>query len=216
MIITYLGLEQFKIQFGDTTIALNPVSKESKYKAGRFGADIALVSLNDKDFNGVENVTHGDRKPFSVTGPGEYEIKGIFIKGFKSESHYGLPAGSKETRINTIYSISLEGMNLCFLGALDSKDLSVETKEALDDIDVLFVPIGGEGTLAPAVAYELAVKLEPKLIIPMHYNDAGDKNLKTFLKEAGEEKIKPEDKLTLKKKDLEGKEGDVAVLLPQV
>ncbi|MDO8482463.1 MAG: MBL fold metallo-hydrolase [bacterium] len=215
MIITYLGLEAFKIQFGDTVLAVNPVSKESKHKASRFGADIALISLNDKDMNGVDTVTHGDHKPFAVSGPGEYEIKGIFIKGFKSDSRYGLPAGSKEARINTIYSISLEGMNLCFLGALDSKDLSVETKEALDDIDVLFVPIGGEGTLSAAAAYELAVKLEPRLIIPMHYDDAGDKNLKTFLKEAGEEGVKAEDKLTLKKKDLEGKEGDVAVLLPQ-
>ncbi len=216
MIITYLGLEAFKIQFGDTVLALNPVSKDSKHKTARFGADIALVSLNDKDFNGVETVTHGEHKPFAVNGPGEYEIKGIFIKGFKSDSRYGLKADSKETRINTIYSISLEGMNLCFLGALDSKDLSAETKEALDDIDVLFVPIGGEGVMTPSVAYELAVKLEPRLIIPMHYSDSGDKNLKTFLKEAGEEASKPEEKLTLKKKDLEGKEGEVVVLAPQI
>ena len=96
MIITYLGHEAFKIQFGDTVIAVNPPSKDSKHKASRFGADIALVSLNDADFNGVENVTHGERVPFSVTGPGEYEIKGIFVKGFKSESHYG---GSKDPRI---------------------------------------------------------------------------------------------------------------------
>lgn len=212
MIITYLGLEAFKIQFGDTVLALNPPSKESKHKAARFGADIALVSLNDKDMNGVDNVAHGDHKPFAVTGPGEYEIKGIFIKGFKSVSRYGLPVAEKEPRINTIYSIALEGMNLCFLGALDSKELSHETIEALDDIDVLFVPVGGSGVLAPSAAYELAVSLEPRLIIPMHYADASDKNLKTFLKEAGEEGTKPEEKLTLKKKDLEGKEGEVMVL----
>lgn len=212
MIITYLGLEQFKIQFGDMVLAVNPASKDSKHKPARFGADIALVSLNDKDFNGVENVAHGDRKPFAITGPGEYEIKGVFIKGFKSQSRYGLAAGSKETRINTIYTVALEGMNLCFLGALDSKDLPVETKEQLDDIDVLFVPVGG-GALG-AAAYELAVKLEPRLIIPSRFSDVGDKNLKIFLKEAGEESAKPADKLTLKKKDLEGKEGEVAVLAP--
>ncbi|MBI2475981.1 MAG: MBL fold metallo-hydrolase [Candidatus Taylorbacteria bacterium] len=214
MIITYLGLEAFKIQFGDTVIAFNPIAKESKHKGARFGADIALVSLNDKDFNGVENVTHGERAPFVISGPGEYEIKGIFIKGFKGESRYGLEAGSKDSRINTIYNVSLEGMNLCFLGALDSKDLPAETKEALDDIDILFVPVGG-GVLSPAAAYELSVKLEPRLIIPMHYGGVGDKALKVFLKEAGEEETKPVDKLTLKKKDLEGKEGEVVVLLAQ-
>lgn len=216
MIITYLGLEAFKLQFGDTTIALNPVSKDSKHKNARFGADIALVSCNDKDFNGVDSVAHGGRSPFAVTGPGEYEIKGIFIKGFGSVSNYGLPENSKDSRINTIYSIALEGMNLCFLGALNSKDLSAETKEAIDDIDILFVPVGGAGVLSPSVAYELAVKLEPRIIIPMHYEDVSDKNLKTFLKEAGEEGVKPLEKLTLKKKDLEGKEGEVIVLAPQI
>lgn len=227
MIITNLGLEAFKIQFGDTIIALNPISKDSKHKSARFGADIALVSLNDKDFNGVSNVIHGDRAPFVINGPGEYEIKGVFIKGFKAESHYGSPSqilsaktsegkpsSSKETRLNTIYIITLEGMNLCFLGAIDSKDLSAETKESLDDIDILFVPVGGAGVLSPQAASELAVKLEPRLIIPMHYSEVTDKNLKTFLKESGEEGSKPQDKLTLKKKDLEGKEGEVVVLAP--
>ena len=51
-------------------------------------------------------------------------------------------------------------------------------------VDILFVPIGGDGVLDPAQAYKLAVSLEPKLIIQMHYGDVGDKNaLKTFLKE---------------------------------
>jgi L-ascorbate metabolism protein UlaG (beta-lactamase superfamily) len=213
MVITYLGLEAFRIQFGDTIIALNPISKDSKQKSARFGADIALVSLNDKDFNGVDNVARGDRKPFVINGPGEYEIKGIFIKGFKTESHYG---GSKEPLINTVYTVSLEGMNLCFLGAFDSKDLPAETKEALDDVDVLFVPVGGEGDFSVSMAYELAVKLEPKLIIPMNYSGPDDKNLKMFLKEAGEEKNKAEEKLTLKKKDLEGKEAEVVVLAPSL
>ncbi len=212
MVITHFGLEAFKIQFGDMVVALNPPSKESKFKNTRFGSDIALVSLNDKDMNGVENVTFGDHAPFVVSGPGEYEIKGVFIKGFRSDSHYGVSASEKEPRLNTIYSIALEGMNICFLGGLDSKDVPADTKEALDDIDILFVPIGGAGVLSPATAYELAVKLEPRLIIPMHYNGADDKNLKIFLKEAGEEKIAPREKLTLKKKDLEGKEGEVAVL----
>jgi hypothetical protein len=206
MIITYQGAEFFKVQFGDTILAFNPVSKDSKLKQARFGADIALISTNHPDFNGVENVTHGDRKPFAISGPGEYETKGVFIKGFLSESKYD----GKEL-INSIYMVSMENMNLCFLGALSSGDLKAETKEALDDIDILFVPVGGDGVLDPAKAYKLAVSLEPKIIIPMLYADA---TLKTFLKEAGEN-VAPVDKLTLKKKDLEGKEGDVAVLAPQ-
>ena len=209
MIITYLGGEFVKVQFGDITLALNPISKDSDLKQSRFGADIVLVSVHNKDFNGIEQVMHGDKKPFAVTGPGEYEIKGVFIKGLPSESKY-----NGENLINTIYTISLENMNICFLGALSNHELKNETIEALDDIDILFVPIGGDGVLDPAKAYKLAVSLGAKIIIPIHYGDIGAKDsLKLFLKEAGENP-EPVSKLTLKKKDLEGKDGDVIVLDP--
>jgi L-ascorbate metabolism protein UlaG (beta-lactamase superfamily) len=207
MIITYFGGEFFKVQFGETTLAFNPISKESKLKPSRFGADIVFVSARHDDFNGIDQVAHGEKKPFVVSGPGEYEVKEIFIKGLASESKYG-----GKDLINTIYTVSLENMNICFLGAINTPELKTETVEALDEIDILFVPIGGEGVLEPAKAYKLAVSLEPKIIIPMHYGEVGVKDaLKIFLKEAGENP-KPEAKLTLKKKDLEGKNGDVIVL----
>lgn len=207
MIITYFGAEFFKVQFGDTTLAFNPISKESKLKPSRFGADIVLSTTYHEDFNGVDQVSHGDKTPFVISGPGEYEVKEVFIKGLPSESKYG-----GKDLINTIYTVSLENMNICFLGAINTPELKNETIEALDEIDILFVPIGGEGVLDPVKAYKLAVSLEPKIIIPMHYGDIGAKDaLKVFLKEAGESP-KAETKLTLKKKDLEGKEADIVLL----
>ena len=211
MIITYYGAEFFKVQFGETVLAFNPVSKDSKLKGTRFGADIAVVSINHKDMNGVEQLSFGERKPIVIDGPGEYEVKEIFIEGWKSQSSYG-----GDIKINTSYSVTMEGMTLCFLGALENeKALPPQMLQSMEEgIDILFVPIGGEGVLTPSDAYKLAVKLEPKIIIPMHYNiqSADKSNLKTFLKEAGEEKLKAGDKVTLKKKDLEGKEADVVVL----
>lgn len=213
MIITYLGAESCKIQFGDTTLAFNPISKDSalSIKPVRYGSDIVFVTANHADFNGIEAVTHGDRAPFVVDGPGEYEIKGVFIKGLPSVTRYGVKSGAPDI-INTLYTVSLESMNLCFLGAISTPELKSETIEALDEIDVLFVPIGGEGVLTPQQAYKLAVSLEPKLIIPIHYGDVGMKDaLKIFLKEAGENPS-PVSKLTLKKKDLDGKSASVVVL----
>jgi len=215
MIITYHGVDFFKVSFGDTTIAANPISKDSKFKSTKFGSDITLVSLNSPEHNGVDITSRGEKESFLIKGPGEYEVSGVFIKGFLSYSNYSCPeqAGSKQRRINTIYTVALEGMTLGFLGALGDKELSAEAKEAIDGIDVLFVPIGGNGVLDATTAHKLAVQFEPKLIIPSHFGEVGDKNaLKTFLKEAGEETVKPADKLTLKKKDLDGKEGDVIVL----
>lgn len=207
MIINYLGGEFVKVQFGDTILAFNPISKDSSLKTSKFGADIVLVSINHPDMNGVDQVTFGEKKAFAVTGPGEYEIKDVFIKGLSSVSGYG-----DEKRINTIYTVSLEGMNICFLGSVNTPELEKETDEAIDEVDILFVPIGGEGVLSPADAYKLAVSIGPKIIIPIHYGDIGGKDaLKAFLKEAGENP-KPEAKLTLKKKDLEGKDAEIIVL----
>lgn len=204
MVIMYHGGAFVKVVFGDTTIAVNPISKNSKLKPARFGADIALLSLQNVDFNGVEQVSHGERQPFIVSGPGEYEIRKIFIKGVSSISKY-----SGEDSINTIYTVSLEGMRLCFLGALSEKKLTTETKEALGVIDVVFVPISGGGVLTASGAYELAVMLGAKIIIPTLHDS---KSLKVFLKEGGEENKKALDKLTIKKKDIDGKDGEIVVL----
>ena len=211
MTITYHGGEFFKIISGDTTIAINPVSKDSKIKTTHFGADIAIISLNDKDFNGVEQLSRGEKEPFVISGPGEYEAKKVFVKGFQSVSEY-----KEQKRINTIYSIMLEGINLVFLGALSLKKLNNDTKEALGDIDILFTPIGGSGVLAASDARALSVELEPKIIIPMHYgeieNSGKNKALEEFLKEDGAENGKSIDKFTIKKKELEGKEEEVVIL----
>ena len=207
MIITYLGGAFVKVQFGDTVLAFNPISKDSKLKSAKFGADVVLVSVNHEDMNGVDQVGFGEKKPFIISGPGEYEIKQVFIKGLPSKTSYG-----GEDRINTIYTVALEGMNICFLGAVNTVELPKETDEAIEAVDILFVPIGGEGSLNPTNAYKLAVSLEPKIIIPILYDENKSKEtLKAFLKEAGDNP-KPESKLTLKKKDLEGKEAEVMIV----
>lgn len=208
MIITYYGIMFFRVQVGDTIIAFNPPSKDSKYKPNRFGADVCFISLNHKDTNGVSTVTLGEKKPIIIQGPGEYEVKGIFARGLPSISKY-----DGEKRINTIYSVNFEGLHLVYLGAAIGPSLSADVEEGLDNIDVLFVPIGGGGVLSVAEADKVSVTLEPKLIIPMHYGTVGAPGaLKNFLKEGGAEGTKEVDKLTLKRKDLDGKEGEIIVL----
>lgn len=205
MIITYFGKQFFKIQQGDLALAFNPVSKSSKTGiTAHFGTDIALQTTNHPDFNGIEQLSHGEREPFVISGPGDYEIKEIFIKGALSEA---LIDGKKY--INTIYLFTLDGINIAFLGALSDSELSKESHEALNSPDILFIPVGGNGMLDAKAAAKFASSLEPRLIIPMDY-DAG--TLKAFLKEIGEEKAEVVDKLTLKRKDLDNKEGEVVVL----
>lgn len=189
-------------------LAFNPVSKNSKTGINsRFGADIALVSVNHSDYNGVEQLSHGEREPFVIHGPGDYEIREIFLKGVMSETEIG-----GKHHINTIYLFTLDGINVAFLGALGNAEIAKDSREAINSPDILFVPIGGEGMLDPKGAAKIASSLEPKLVIPMDYDE---KSLKAFLKEMGEEDAEVSDKLTLKRKDLEGKEGEVVVLSAQ-
>lgn len=208
MVITYEGIESVKISHGDLTVALNPISKKSKFKASSFGSDIVMISADHPDFNGHEQATRKDREPFVISGPGEYEVNGIFIHGFPSKTVYG-----GEEKINTIYVFEIDSIRVAYFGAISDKELSAEIKEILGDIDIIFMPIGNDEVLGAGDAYKMAVKREPKIIIPIHFDKVGDKNaLKDFLKEAGDEKVKPVDKLTIKRKDLTGKEGEVVVL----
>ncbi|HEY4487029.1 MAG TPA: MBL fold metallo-hydrolase [Candidatus Paceibacterota bacterium] len=212
MIITSFGLQFFKIQHGDFVLAINPLSKKSRSplagKPSHFGADIALVSMQHSDFNGVENLSHGERAPFVISGPGEYDRCSVPIRGFLTKTHYG---DKNEEHLNTVYSFVVDGMRLCFLGPVDSASFSDPSIwEGIGDVDILFLPIGGGDVLTPAQAYKLSLSVEPKVIIPMHYKEGGSE-LKKFLEEAGE-KVSPEEKYTVKKKDLEGKEGEVVVL----
>ena len=215
MIITFHEGSCVRISAGDTTLVLGPVSKQSKdFKPTNFGADVAFVSLNNADMNGVEEAGRGDKQPFAVMGPGEYEVKDITVSGYPSKSSYG---GSE--KINTVYSLHFDGLSVLYLGALGDTNLPKEILE-MDSPDVLIIPVGGKGALSPAEAQKLAVKLEAKIIIPILYDlpapggsrQAGDKTLKQFLKESGEEGTKPVEKLTLKPRDVIGKENEVVVL----
>ena len=207
MIITHFGREHFKLQVGDLTIAINPVSKDGRGKVAKYGADITLITTNHPDYNGVEQTEHGDKVPFVIRGAGEYEVKDIFIKGFNTVTT--LKDGKKEKEYqNTSYVFTLDGIRVTFLGAL-SKMLEPEHKSIIDETDVLFVSVGEDGFLLnPYDANKLSVSLEPKLVIPMDYNE---QSLPIFLKEAGAEKIEPVEKLTIKRKDIEGKLSEVVL-----
>lgn len=224
MVITYLGQECFKIQYGDLTIALNPPAKNSAFKSSKFGANIVLQTIEHEDMNGGADLFYGETTPFIISGPGEYETNGIFVHGIAGSSEYDAKHANKDNgaggkRVNTIYSLTVDGINILFLGAQNGP-LPSTLSDAIDTVDILFVPIGGNGEAGSGVynakeAYKTAMNLEPKMVIPMHFKDEKDEALKQFLKEEGAA-IAPIEKLTIKRKDLENKEGEIVVLAPQV
>lgn len=199
MVITHYGKSYFKLTLGDLTIALNPPSKSSK--PARFGADIALITTNTPDCNDPETVTLGEKTPFVIDGPGSYEARGLLFTGAMSKTAEGT--------INTVYGFELDGIKIAFLGLASSDSpLAGEAKEIATAADMVFVPVLGD----PAGAYKAAVGYDPNVIIPYEYDSA---SLARFLKEGGQEKNEVQDKATLKRRDLDGKEGHIMILAPQ-
>src|SRR3989344_4165413 len=139
---------------------------------------MALFLHRSSDYNGVSQMTYGEREPFVINGPGDYEVKDIFIKGVMSNASLD---GKKY--INTIYTLSLDGINMVFLGALSDANLSKDAMEAIESPDIIFTPIGGKDSLDAKTSARLIASLEPKLVIPMNYDEA---SLRNFLKEMGE------------------------------
>ncbi len=126
----------------------------------------------------------------TIEFPGEYEIGGLKIKGYEV-------AGEEATdTIKSVYMVEMDELNLCFLGKI-TKTPKEATLDKLGNIDVLFLPVGSP-YLSLKEALELVKELEPKIVIPTE-----GKNVEDFMKEM-DEGARPEEKLTIKKKDLEG------------
>ncbi len=211
MVITYHGVSCFKIQSGETILIFDPPSKNSKIKAPRFRADIILQSHDHPNHNGAEDFLKKEEF-FIVDGPGEYEAKGIYIRGVKSfhDSDNGKKAG-----LNTIYALRVEGVSLCFLGDFGEKEWRPELKEEIGKVDVLFIPIGGGNVLEPEASQKFISQIEPAIAIPMHYSEGKKDGLKEFLAEMGQKDAKPVEKLSLKKKDIVENGTRVVVLEKQ-
>ena len=153
--------------------------------------DIVLVTHEHLDHNNIEGITP---EAFLINTPGEYEKKGVAIRGISS---YHDKTEGKERGLNTIYVIKAEEMTICHLGDLGQEKLNEKQVEEIGDIDILFIPVGGTYTINYKEAIGVIGQIEPKVIIPMHYKVAG--HLSTVLE--GPEKFVKELGLTPEKVD---------------
>lgn len=206
MIIQRVGGYCFKISAGSTTVALNPPAAKSKLKVNKFGSDLVMISLRQPDWDGAETATHGDKDPFVISGPGAYEVGDITVTGFATASDYD---GEHTELGNTAYIFNMDGIRVLALGANSSTKLPADLRAELDQIGIVLLPVGG-GTLDPKAAHELMVSIEPKIIIP--YAVGSESDITAFLKAEGETGVKPEEKLTIRAKEVLEKDGDVVLL----
>lgn len=189
-------------------LVIDPFSEEIGLKIPKMEADILLITHDHFDHNNKKAILG---KPFLIEGPGEYEVKGVFIEGIHS---WHDQKGEK----NTIYKIEAEEIKICHLGDIGQKRLREEQLEKIGEVDVLMIPIGGIFTISAKEAIEFMAKIEPKITIPMHYKIPNLKikldNLEKFFKLLGIKEVSPLPKLSIKKKDLSPEEAKIVVLKP--
>lgn len=188
MDIIYLGHSSFRIKGKGMTIVTDPYdSAKVGLKYPKVEANIVTISHDHADHNFPSQI---EGSPKIISGPGEYEIGGVSIFGIPS---YHDDKQGQERGQNTIYSLTVDSINLCHLGDLGHK-LSQDQIEQIGNIDILFVPVGGVYTINASQAGDVVSSLEPKIAIPMHFKVPGLSyelgSVEDFIKELGVEPIR--------------------------
>ena len=209
MELTWFGHSCFRLRGREATVITDPPSTALGYTPGRPQADIVTISHQHPGHNNTEFCTPPCRV---ISGPGEYEAAGVFITGVAA---FHDDQDGKERGKNTIFAIAIDDVTVGHLGDL-GHPLSAQLIEALGNVDVLLVPVGGQHTIDAAKAAELVAALEVKLVIPMHYRTAAAHTadlapVERFLKEMGRAESAPQAKLNITRSSLPA-ETQVVVL----
>jgi len=205
--ITWFGQSCFRIEAKEGSILTDPFSKDIGLKPPRIKDDIITVSHQHFDHN---NVGEANPEAFIIQNPGEYEKQGIAVRGIASfhDNKQGVERGP-----NTIYVFKAEDMTVAHLGDLGHV-LTDAQIEAVGDVDMVLIPVGGTYTIDAKTAAQVIGQIEPKIIVPMHYKVPGlNVDLdgpEKFIKEMG---LTPEktDKFKITKKLLPAEEMKLVI-----
>ena len=199
MDITWLGHSCFRIRGNQAVIITDPFPPGMGYTLGKQTADFVTVS-HPHPSHSYDGGISGEHR--LVRGPGEYEISGVLILGITTY-HDSIKGQSRGK--NTVYLMEVDGVAICHLGDIGHV-LGDEQVEEMGNVDILMVPVGGVSTINAAMAAEAIRKLEPKVVLPMHYKTPKtDRDLEpvdNFLKEMGLSQVEPRPKFTVSKSNL--------------
>lgn len=181
---TFFNLSTQKDKNSNIDIAIEPVNSKNK--------ENIILLKSDKVANGQ---LKAGAKPFLISGPGEYEIGGVFVQSIDTQTK------------KPFYLIESEEITVCYISSLKQEDVNLE----LNNIDILIIDINGSSSDRAKEVAKIVAQVEPKIVIPMGYNNS--KQLDEFLKVMGIEKQEETPKLNIKNKDLSSREGVEVVIL---
>ncbi len=189
MEITWYGHSCFRlVERGRATVVTDPFGDNLGYEVPKLKADVVTISHDAPGHNNIDMVRGCEH---IVSGPGEYEIGGVFIIGVPSYNRE-----SENPRLNVIYVLDFEGLSVAHLGDLDHVP-NQSMVESLGPVDVALVPVGDGSALSSSQAAEVINLLEPSIVVPMHFQTEALRGMTLdpvdrFLKEMGISSVQAE------------------------
>ncbi len=200
MEIKYIGHSSFLLKSKEGKLITDPFDpKVTGLKFPKQEADVVTVSHSHSDHSLASQI---EGNPLVLNWPGQFEKNGIRVWGYGS---FHDKAEGAERGENILYKIEMEGVSILHCGDLGVIP-SDEFIDEMGDVRVLMVPVGGKFSLDSTEAMMLIKKVDPGIVIPMHYGRPdllieGLAPLEDFLKKMGITTLDPVEKLVLKKED---------------
>lgn len=180
--IEYKGANTVRISTKQGSVVVDP--KLSLVGLKDAAVSDAILLLSEERFK-PENTSAAR---LVIDSPGEFGVASFDIKGIAAQRHID---SEDEPLQSTIYRVEVGGVRIAVLGNV-VKDLSEEQYEEIGMVDVVVVPVGGNGyTLDATDASKIVRQIDPKVVIPVHYADSKLKyevpqdSLDEFTKELG-------------------------------
>ncbi|HCZ05715.1 MAG: hypothetical protein PWP37_565 [Thermotogota bacterium] len=161
MKIYWLGHACFLIEGKSVRVVTDPYDPSVGYPVLDVEADVVTESHQHFDHN-----AHGyvKGKPRIISSPGEHRVGDIVIKGFET---FHDDVGGKNRGKNIVFKMLIDGISVVHMG--DIGEVIDGLSEKLKPVDILMIPVGGHFTVGPEEAKEIVNKLDPHIVIPMHY-----------------------------------------------
>lgn len=111
----------------------------------------------------------GEGAKIVIDHPGEYEVSDVSVHGIAARAHMD----EADQHTATIYKL-VDGDTKVLVTGHIYPELSDDQLEQIGMVDVMIVPTGGNGyTMDDVGALKLVRKIDPKIVIPVHFDEKG-------------------------------------------
>jgi L-ascorbate metabolism protein UlaG (beta-lactamase superfamily) len=220
--VQWFGQSAFCLSAGEHSVVIDPFGPGEQLAARglqfsyppieNVEADLLLITHEHFDHNYVDAVTGSPHVLRSTAGKLDSPLGSVLAVASEHDNQAGTARGP-----NTIFVFNLDGFKICHFGDFGQDELRLAQTHAIGVIDMLFLPVGGGPTIDAADAAKIVSKLNPRLIVPMHYRTPAIDFLETvdpFLESFQPSQIKRLESSVFDTQEFDAPKGQPLVVVP--